>query len=496
MAKVHGLIKILTLEEMQRLHDAALQVLDRAGMIIDHAEALDYLRQAGCRVSFDRRHVSFPPEITQHAMEKMRRDFTLADRQGIEMPVRFSQVHFSTSPVRIRRDFTANAGGFVPYILDMDGRRRFATMQDARDAIRLIDGLDNIDMTGLPIVASEVPERDRPVVMSAELVKGTRKIGGIETWDATDVRALQRMAAVISGSEATARKRPLLVGYAEVRSPLCLDYNMAEIFIESVKLGLPQTVDTMPNAGATAPASGGGALAQGLAESMSAVVLGYAIDPNAMLGLDITPGYCDMRGGSFPYSGADRLPLIAAANQMLNEFYGRPGGCHGGKTDASYVGVQSGAEKALSILFPILCGASGIGTVGQLGSTTFSPIQVVIDNEIIGYVKRMLEAFEVDDLSWAVDAICEVGPGGHFLSHPSTTERFRKEFWLDHIFERLAFHSGDVPPYDALVEQARTKAEKILAEHTPEPLPRDKADAIDEIVAETIAGRRQTRSLS
>ena len=490
MATVHGLIRILTGEEMERLHNAALQILDRAGMVIDHPDALERLRQAGCRVDADRKHVSFPPEVTQAAIDNMRRDFTLADRQGIEMPVRFSEVHFSTTPVRIRRDFTSNAGGFVPYILDMDGRRRPATMGDVRDAIRLIDALENIDMMGLPIAASEVPEQDRPVVMAAELVKGTRKIGGIEAWDAVDVCALQRIASVIHESPEAARRRPLLVGYGEVRSPLCMDRNMAEVFMESVKLGLPQTVDTMPNAGATAPASGGGTLAQGLAESMSAVVLGYAIDPNAMLGLDITPGYCDMRGGSFPYSGADRWPLVAAANQMLNEFYGRPGGCHGGKTDASYVGVQSGVEKALSILFPILCGASGIGTVGQLGSTTFSPIQVVIDNEIVGYVKRMLDAFEVDDLAWAVDAICEVGPGGHFLGHPSTAELFRREFWLDHIFERLAFHAGDAPTHDGLVEKARAKAQRILAEHQPEPLPQHKAEAIDEIAKETIASRR------
>jgi len=491
VAAVHGLIKVLTEREMRSLHEAAVRILERAGMLIDHPEALDYLQHAGCRVDRGHKRVFYPADVTEAAIAKMRRDFTLADRQGVEMPVRFSRVLFSSSPIRIRRDFTSNAGGFVPSILDLDGRRRFATMQDVRDAIRLIDALDHIDMTGLPVVASEVPERDRPVVMAAELVKGTRKIGGIEAWDATDVRALQRIASVIRESEQQARKRPLLVGYGEVRSPLCMDHNMVEVFIESVKLGLPQTVDTMPNAGATAPASGAACLAQGLAESMSAVVLGYAIDPNAMLGLDITPGYCDMRSGSFPYAGADRFPLVAAANQMLSEYYGRPGGCHGGKTDASTVGVQSGIEKALTVLFPILCGASGIGTVGQLGSTTFSPVQVVIDNEIIGYVKRMLAAFEVgEDLSWAVDAICEVGPGGHFLSHPSTAERFRREFWLDHLFERLAFQDDDAMRHDALVERARTKAQRLLADHHPEPLDPDKAAAVDEIVRQTIASRR------
>jgi trimethylamine--corrinoid protein Co-methyltransferase len=115
---------------------------------------------------------------------------------------------------------------------------------------------------------------------------------------------------------------------------------------------------------------------------------------------------------------------------------------------------------------------------------------VVIDNEIIGYVKRMLAAFEIDDLAWAVEAICEVGPGGHFLGHQSTAERFRAEFWLDHIFERLAFQSGDLQSHDVLVERARAKAQRILAEHQPEPLPKDKVAAIDEIVKESAAARR------
>ncbi len=487
MAKVHGLIKILTPDEMQRMHEAAVRVLDRAGMMIDHPEALEYLRDAGCRVDMDARRVTYPPEVTENAVGTMRRDFTLADRQGVAMPVRFSEVHFATAPPHIYHGFTANAGGFVPYIMDLDGRRRFATMRDVRETIRLVDGLENIDMLGLPVSASDVPEPELPIRMTAELLRGTRKIGGVEAWNIRDVRALQRMAAVVRGSDEAARKRPLLVGYAEVRSPLCMDNNMVEVFLESVRLGLPQTVDTMPNAGATAPASGAGCLVQGLAETISAIVLGYAVDPQAMLGLDITPGYCDMRGGSFPYSGADRLPLVAAANQMITEFYGRPGGCHGGKTDASCVGVQSAIEKALSIAFPILCGASGIGTVGQLGSTTFSPLQVVIDNEIIGYVKRMLQGFEVDNLQWAVDAIVEVGPGGQFLSHPSTFDRFRSEFWLEHIFERLAFEGGDELGGDQLVEKARAKAERILREHEPEPLPTDQSAAIDEIVKESLA---------
>ncbi len=190
MAEVHGRIKVLTQDEMARLHAAALDILERAGSLLDHPNALEYLGQAGCRVDFDARRVFYPREVTQRAVDHMRRDFTLADRQGVEMPVRYTKIHFSTAPVRVRRDFTVNAGGFVPYILDLDGRRRPAALQDVRDAIRLVDGLEHIDMMGLPLSAGDVPEVELPVRMAAELVKGTRKIGGIEAWNAEDVRAL------------------------------------------------------------------------------------------------------------------------------------------------------------------------------------------------------------------------------------------------------------------------------------------------------------------
>jgi trimethylamine--corrinoid protein Co-methyltransferase len=161
----------------------------------------------------------------------------------------------------------------------------------------------------------------------------------------------------------------------------------------------------------------------------------------------------------FPYGGADRLPTATAAMQLLLDFYGRPGGCHGGKTDACSPGVQVGMEKALSIILPVLAEATGVGTLGHVeNALTFSYEQLVINDAITGYIRRMLQGFEVNQETLAFDVIREVGPDGNLLAHPHTATHFREEFYLPDIVERMPYavwEGQDIRDMDA---KAREKA--------------------------------------
>lgn len=483
MGKASGLIKFLNQEEMEKLHLSALHILEEVGMKIEHPEALDYLEKSGCIVNRNTNLVKFPRNVVENAINKMRKDYTLTDRNGIVPPMRYTEMYLSTIPKGINHNFTVNAGGFPSYVLDLDGKRRPATMQDVIDSIRLADALENIDLIGLPCSAQEIPHQMRPIVMTAELIKNTSKPGGIEAWTKADIKYITEMALVLRGSMEELKKKPFLIGYGEVRSPLCMDYNMCEIFIEYVKMGMPQSFDTMPSSGSTAPASTAGTLALGLAETLFGLVLGYAIDENAWVSIDMNPSLTDMRTMVFPYAGADRIPMMAAANQMMRDYYGRPGGCHACKTDACHPGVQAGFEKALTTIFPILTGATGVGTLGQLeGGVTFSFVQLVIDNEIIGYIKRALRGFEVNDDTLALDVIKEVGAGGNFIQHEHTAMNFRKEFYLSDILERMPWSLWESQDIRGLEEKAREKARKIIREHNPKPLDEDKAREIDAIV--------------
>ncbi len=492
MARLSEPIRYLDREEMKKIHAAAVEILETVGMVIDSHEALDVLETAGCKVDRDRKLVMFSADLVDNCVNKMRERATAAAAPSFWMPVRYSRVFFTTMPRRVHGDFTTSAGGFVPFIYDLEGQRRYANIDDVRASIRLADALDNIDLMGLPCSAQEVPAALRPVAMAAELVKNTRKIGGVETFTAFDVEYVTRIAEVAAGSAEALRAGPKLIGYAEVRSPLTLDANMAEVFIAYVKRGIPQSLDTMPDGGATAPVTAAGILAQGIAESLGGLVLGYAIDPEAVLRIDVCPSFCDMQSGIFRYASPERMPLIASIVQMLGEYYGCYGGTHGGKTDACFPGVQAGLEKMMTTLIPVLAGAVGIGTVGHLeNAITFSPAQLVIDNEIARAVRGVVEGFEVSDETLAVEVIREVGPGGNFLAHEHTASHFREEMFLSSILDRMPWSTAHDQKVRTTEEKAAAAARELSARETEPPLTSDQEREIDNIVAEAEAKLRE-----
>ena len=492
MGSIKEPIRILAQKEMDLIHQSALVVLEEVGMRIDSHEALDYLEAFGCHVDRNSMLVRFPQDLVQGAVDQMREQYADPHRIPQKMAVRYSQIYFSTRPHRVHTHFTANTGGFCVFIYDLEGRRRLATMEDVRACIRLADGLDNVDLMGLPVSAQEVPFAMRPIVMAAELVKHTRKLGGVETFDRTDVHYITRIAEVVAGSPEALRQDPVLVGYAEAQSPLCLDRNMAEILMDYVRLGLPQSLDTMPSGGASAPVTSAGTLTVGLAETLGGLMLCYAVDPEAIVSVDVCPTIADMHSVVYAYASPERMPLLAATTQMITEYYGRPGGTHGGKTDACYPGVQAGMEKVASMLFPLLAGSTGIGTMGHLeNAVTFSPQQLVIDNEIAGAVRRMLRGFEVTPETIALDVIKEVGVGGHYLAHPHTVAHFRQECFLSSFFERVGWDVAWSQEARSIEEKAKARAAELMDQGAEPPLTRDQEREIDEIVAEAWRKREE-----
>jgi len=485
-------VRFLDDSEMETIHRSALRILAEVGMKIDHDEALDRLAGVGCQVDRDRRHVLFPEEVVQKYVDRMKADY-LARKSPESMSVRYSHVRYRSGEFKVHEDFTVNAGGYCVFIYDLDGRRRRATLEDTRDSLRLIDQLDNITHTGLPVAAQDVPLPVRQVTMAAELVKTTSKHGGIEALSKFDIEYICRIGEVVRGGAEEVRARPILVGYAEAKTPLTVDENMCGIMIEYVKRGLPQSLDTMPNAGATSPVNPAGTLALGVAETLGGLVLAYSVDEAAVVSVDVTPSFCDMSTGIFRYASAERVPLIGARIQMISEYYGCPSGVHGGKTDACIPDVRCGVEKGISMLMPILCGAVGFGTVGHLeNAVTFSPVQAVLDNEIAGYVRRAVRGFEVTDETIDVDLIRKVGPGGNYLQEMDTAEQFRDLLHLSPFFRAGPWGAQvEADESRSWVRMAEERARELIASETEPPLTPDQVKDVDAIVEEAAAKLRE-----
>ena len=477
-------IRVLTPEEMEKIHQAALVILEEVGMRIESEEALDLLIRFGAKVDTEAMQVKFPKPLVQSCVEKMKQDYDNQQRLPDRMAVRYSHIRFRRETHRIHPDFTVSAGGFCTSIYELEGRRRGATMDDVRRAIHMVNHLSAVDYTGLPVSDQETPYPLRPVAMAAELAKYTTKFGGIETFNKADIPYLIDIATVIKGDEEALKREPILVGYAEARSPLCLDRNMVEIFIEYLKRGLPQTLDTMPNGGASAPVTAAGNLALGVAETLSALVLAYAVADTAVVGVDIIPSYADMSTGIFRYASADRIPLLVARVQMISEYYGCPSGVHGGKTDSCFVNVQAGIEKAMTTVFPVLAGAVGIGTVGHLeNAVTFSPQQLVIDNEVVRYFRRALQPIEVNDETLALNTIRSVGSGGNYFAEEHTLKYFRSEQFFSDLFETMSWPGAHAPGNKGMDGKAYEIA-RLLWGEDPEPvIDTDQTKAIDGIVS-------------
>lgn len=478
-------IRYLSGGEMLKIHKAALRILEHTGMWIDHDKCLEYLRNAGCKVDMERRIVKFPQTCVESAIAKMKSNFSNPCRYPKRMSVRYSQVRFDKQPFKIHEDFSVSAGGFCCFIWDLEGERRNSTIKDVRNAIKLADKLDQITYTGLPCAAQEVPINIRPVVMAAELAKATKKLGGIETFKPQDVKYISRIGEIVQGGAEAHRKNPILVGYAEARTPLCIDRVMAEVLLEHLERGLPQSIDTMPNAGATAPVTAAGTLALGIAETLGGLVLGFAINPDATMTVDVTPGYADMRSMLFGYAGAERIPLLSARIQMISEFYGCPSGVHGGKTNACVPGIQAGVEKAISMLGVVQAGAIGFGTIGHLeNAITFSPMQLVIDNEIARYVRRCVRGLEVNDETLALELIEETGINGNTINSMHTAGHFKDELLLSPFFDVRVWGAGNSLDKDQFEKLAQARARQLLEAESAPVLTFEQEQAIDEVVKE------------
>jgi trimethylamine--corrinoid protein Co-methyltransferase len=474
-------IRTLFPDEMQKIHGNALRILDEIGVWIESDEAMDYLEAAGCKADRASRIVTFPADLVNKRVDKLRADFDDPARVPEKMSVRYSHVRFRKAPFHVYQDFSVNTGGFCVFIHDLDGSKRQANIQDVRQMINLAHHLDQITYLGLPVSAQEIPHTLRPVKMAAELVKRTHKLGGVEAFNKADVRFITEIAEIAAGGPDKLREHPILVGYGEIRSPLCLDANMSEIMIEYIKRGLPQSLDTMPNGGATAPAEGAGVLSLGVAETLAGLVLGYSVDENAVMTIDFTPSFVDMSSGLYRYYSAGRGSLLAARIQMISEFYGCPSGVHGGKTDSCFFNEQTGMDKAVSMLMPILSGACGFGTIGHLeNAVTLSPLQMVIDNEIARYVRHLVKGVEVTEDTLAFEEIKRVGPGGEFMTSDHTLAHFREAIFNSPLFDHLPWDSAHAQP--DMLQRARTIAEELMNKE-PEPwLSAEQMQAIDEVV--------------
>ena len=458
---------ILTDEEVEGVHQATLRILSEVGIVLTQPEAREVLAGAGAVVRDDR--VLLPPDLVERALAQCPHQVTVRGRNGEPVVLGDGTLHWH------------NLGG-APDVYDpRTGQRRPAAVQDAHASARLLDALDSVTTVTPFFTPQDVPGPLMSLAMYRHTLPHTTKpVQGPGVQTAAEVGYAVRMAAVIGPPPEV-----LTLGISPV-SPLIFPDDVAEAMIAVARTGVPLTPLPCPTAGATAPMSLAGSLAQQNAEVLASIVLAQSVQP----GLPIV--YCgrlammEPRTGLSVWGGVE-LGLASAATVQMGHRYSLPVNVYGFSTNAHVLDLQNGYERALNAAIPALAGADELSGIGEMEAGVMgSYAQMVCDDEIAASVGRLRRGFAADEEALAVEVIAAVMAGSrNFLEQRHTVRYLRAgEVLYTRLAERRSWGEWDRTGRDGLAERAQAEAERLLAEHEVPPLTGEQERELDAIMQE------------
>ena len=465
--------KIISSKEIGDIHDASLNILRKIGIRVNHSEVFDILGDAGAVVDKKTEIVKFPENMVTESIQKAGKKHTLYGRN----PCRVAKFGYGD------QIFLSTASQYL-LIDETTGERRPGTLEDTKAAILLGDALKEIDIVGAFILPAEIPSKVRDIHLSAELIRYTGKPCSAWINNGKSAKYIIEMFKVVAGGEVKLRNKPMIRASIEPISPLKWSKEGLESLVEFARTGLPVSFGPMAMTMATAPATLAGTIAQENAEILGGITISQLLSPGLPVAYEGIPHIFDPATGNTSF-GSPEQGIMAVAMIQIAKSYGFPVGVNVGLTDSKLPDVQNGLERGMTLLLGALAGADSFGQMGIVGADQgASLVELVINNEMIGYLKRIMKGFEVNKETLAFEVIERVGIGGHFLGDEHTLRHFKEELWFPSLFDRNSWKLWEGKEGNSILERAAKKKEEILKEHKIEPLDQGIANQIDEIVEE------------
>jgi trimethylamine--corrinoid protein Co-methyltransferase len=459
--------------ELQEIHNTSIRILNQIGLKVPSQEVLDLLEgQEDITVDHERQVVSFREEAVMAAIAQAPHTFSVYGRDR-DIKLTYGEEGF----------FSQAIPGEAHSVDPASKTRHEACWEDFEKCLVVADALPNIDIVGAMVQPEEIPIQVRDVHLYAELLKRTRKPVRSWVYNRISAQYILKLLETLAGNRATLRAYPLAEFGLEPISPLQLPHDALEAAIEFARAGIPITLGPMPQAMATGPVTLAGSIAQGNAECLGALTIIQTIAPGTPVIYYNAPHIMDPRTTTLVF-GSPEQGLMGVAVTQLGKHYGLPVGVNVGLTDSKVPDAQAGLEKGMTLLLGALAGADIFGGMGIAGCDQgFSLPQLVIDDEIIGFVKRVLRGMRVDTESCAYEVVERVGIGGMFLTDDHTLSSWRDELWITQLCDRNLWQPWLAAGGKTMLDRAIDRQEKILGTHTLEWLDEDAQRELDAIVA-------------
>lgn len=467
----------LSQEGVMAIHDGAMTILEEIGIEFLCPEAVTILKSAGCRVEGEnvRMGRDFVMEMLAHAPG----EFSITPRNPDRaIPVGGQHMVFGnvSSP---------------PSYWDMDTGKISGTREKCRDLLKLTQYFNCIHFAGgYPVEPVDIHASVRHLEVVHDKLTLSDKV--IHTYclgreRVEDSMEMVRIAGGLSHEEFEAK--PRIYTNINSTSPLKHDFPMIDGSLRMVRRGQPVIVTPFTLAGAMAPVTIAGAVTQSIAEALCAIALFQYVRPGAPVAIGTFTSNVDMKTGAPAFGTPEYMRATQMTGQMAR-FYGLPmrasGVCAANVPDG-----QAMWETSNSLWSAVQSGANFVyHAAGWLeGGLIASPEKFVMDCEVLQMIQRYFEpaitATTPDDI--ALDAIRDVGAGGHFFGTPHTQERYETAFYQPFVSDWSNHEAWLEKGGTWTAERAHNLSKEILASFEAPPMDVAIAEELQEFVNRRVA---------
>ena len=470
-------IEPLTEEGVAAIHDGAMRILEEIGIVFLNPEALELLSRAGCRVEGDL--VRMDRDFVMEMVGKAPDQFTITPRN----PDR-------TIPIGGNNLLFGNVSS-PPNYWDMDlGKKVAGNREQCRNLLKLTQYFNCIHFAGgYPVEPVDIHASVRHLDVLYDKLTLTDKAMHAYSLGKERVEDVMEMVRIAGGlTEEEFQATPRMYTNINSTSPLKHDYPMIDGCLRLVRRGQAVVVTPFTLAGAMAPVTMAGAVAQSLAEALCAIALFQYVRPGTPCAIGTFTSNVDMKSGAPAFGTPEYMRATQMTGQMAR-YYGLPmrssGVCAANVPDG-----QAMWETSNSLWAAVQSGTHMVyHAAGWLeGGLIASPEKFIMDCEILQQIQRYMQpdicATGPEDI--AVEAVREVGNEGHFFGIQHTQDRYATAFYQPYLSDWRNYEAWEAAGAVWTPERANRIYKEILQEFTPPPMD----DALHEELKDFVARRK------
>ncbi len=472
---LQGPTELLSPDQIETIHHASLRILRDIGMKVLDAETRGLYATAGATVRDQQVH--FDPDMVEALIVTAPSQFTLHSWN----PDRSLQIGGD----RLAFGTVASA----PNVFDLDGGRRTGNRHDYQNLLRLAHMLTSIHfISGYPVEPVDIHPSVRHLEATHDMLTLTDRVINVYSLGRQrnlDVIEMVRIARGRTHEQMDAE--PSLFTVVNTNSPLTLDVPMSHGIIEMARANQVTCVTPFTLAGAMAPITLAGALAQQNAEALAGLVLTQIVRPGSPFLYGGFTSNVDMQSGA-PAFGTPEYWKTAIIGGQLSRRYKVP--YRSSNTSASNAVDAQAAYESMFSLWGAVSGNCHLmmhGAGWMEGGLHAGFEKMMIDADLLHMVSAALDPLVIDDDTLALDAIAEVGPGGHFFGTAHTQARYRSEFYRPLISDWRNYETWADAGSPEAAQKANQLVKLFLSEYEPPAMDEAIRAELDEFVARRVA---------